>query len=210
MDNMTKYHWYDGIFYDKLIAPNQTKMFLQIKELIKPGLNVLDVGCGTGYLEFLLADKCKSIIGIDLSERNIERANKKLQNNPISNITFLHTNVEYLKNHIDIKFDYTILTYVIHEISEKERFELLQNIRDISENIIIGDYFVPQPMGFWKILNEIVEFAAGKEHYRNFKSFLENGGIKPLAQKVGLQIINEIRDEQFKNYIVVFKNRNKI
>lgn len=62
-----KYHWYDGWFYDTFIAPNQDKLFSQIKELIESDSTIIDIGCGTGRLEFTLADKCKSVLGIDLS-----------------------------------------------------------------------------------------------------------------------------------------------
>jgi hypothetical protein len=43
-----KTHWYDGWFYDLLIAPNQDKLFQQIKNIIEPNKNIIDVGCGTG------------------------------------------------------------------------------------------------------------------------------------------------------------------
>src|SRR5450759_5985558 len=68
---INKYHWYDGWFYDIVIAPNQDKLFGQIKNLIEPNSKIIDIGCGTGRLEFALADKCESVLGIDLSERNI-------------------------------------------------------------------------------------------------------------------------------------------
>ena len=31
-----KDHWYDGWFYDNFIAPNQDRLFGQIKNLIEP------------------------------------------------------------------------------------------------------------------------------------------------------------------------------
>ena len=46
----------------------------------------------------------------------------------------------------------------------------------IADKIIIGDYLVPTNKGFWGMLNEVVEFAAGNEHYTNFKDFVKNDG----------------------------------
>ena len=83
-----KYHWYDGWFYDVVIAPNQDKLFEQVKNLIEPGSRVIDIGCGTGRLEFAIAGKCQFVLGIDLSEKNIDRANLRLIQNPNDKISF--------------------------------------------------------------------------------------------------------------------------
>jgi predicted RNA methylase len=45
-----KKHWYDGWFYDVIIAPNQDNLFGQIKNLIAEGSSIIDIGCGTGVL----------------------------------------------------------------------------------------------------------------------------------------------------------------
>ena len=86
-------HWYDGWFYDRLIAPNQDRLFGQIKNLIKEQSNIIDVGCGTGRLAFTLADNCKSVLGIDLSSRNINRAQLKLRQQPNNKISFQHRSI---------------------------------------------------------------------------------------------------------------------
>lgn len=56
-----KDHWYDGWFYDKIIAPNQDRIFGEIKNIIQPNSKVIDVGCGTGRLSFLLLIKLKKL-----------------------------------------------------------------------------------------------------------------------------------------------------
>ncbi|MCG6959341.1 class I SAM-dependent methyltransferase, partial [bacterium BMS3Abin03] len=183
-----KKHWYDGLFYDKLIAPNQDRLFTLIKKLIEPQSKLIDVGCGTGRFSFTVSDKCESVLGIDLSERNINRANLLLLKNPQSNLSFKHTSVNELISNGEQHFDYAVLTYVIHEVNPEERILLLKEISKIADKIIIGDYLVPQPKGFWKLLNEAVEFAAGSEHYRNYKNFVSDGGITGIAGTAGLKI----------------------
>jgi SAM-dependent methyltransferase len=198
-----KHHWYDGLFYDKLIAPNQDRMFRKIKELVEPDSEILDVGCGTGRLEFFLSDKCKKITGIDLSEKNINIAEKKLKKSNRDNIYFKHKGFDnFIKNN-SLNFDYVIVTYVIHELPYKERLSLLRGISGISKKIIVGDYLVPSPKGLWKVLNEVVEFAAGKDHYTNFKSFVRHNGIAGLLEESGLKIHQEIKNEQSTSHITV-------
>jgi SAM-dependent methyltransferase len=198
-----KHHWYDGLFYDKLIAPNQDGMFRKIKNLIEPDSEVLDIGCGTGRLEFFLSDKCKKIIGIDLSEKNIVQAEKKLKNSNRENIYFKHIGFKNFFKDISLNFDYVITTYVVHELPYEERLSLLKGSSEISKKIIVGDYLVPGPKGMWKILNEVVEFAAGKDHYNNFKSFIKHDGIAGLLNESGLKIHQEIKNRPLTSHIAV-------
>jgi SAM-dependent methyltransferase len=198
-----KNHWYDGWFYDKLIAPNQDQLFGQIRNLVDADSLIIDVGCGTGRLAFSLANKCKSVLGIDLSKRNIDRANLTLHQNPDSKISFENSDIKEIINKGQMHFDYAVLTYVIHEVNEEERINLLNEISQIADKIIIGDYLVPKPKGFRSYLSEIIEFIAGAEHYINYKSYVANGGIKSLANKAEFKIINEISNHPLTNHIVI-------
>lgn len=200
-----KNHWYDGAFYDIMVAPNQTKLFEQIKQLIAEQSSVIDVGCGTGYLPFVLADKCKSVTGIDLSKRNIDKANKNLKLSGLKSIRFVHTPLEQLDPKGLVRFDYATITYVIHEIDEHERLPLLESMFRVADTVIIGDYLTPQPRSYSGFITEIVEFIAGRSHYRNFKNFQRNGGLNELITKGNFELITEINNET--NRIVVLKKK---
>lgn len=200
-----KDHWYDGWLYDNLIAPNQDRMFAEIKKIIKPNSRILDVGCGTGRFSFNLADNAESIIGIDLSKRNIESANKKLSKHPNKKLSFKHTTIsDLLKN--NFHFDYAVMTYVIHEVNPEERVDLISKMSLIADKIIIGDYMVPAKKGFWNVLNEIVEFLAGNQHYRNYKHFNKNNGLKGLVKEASLKIVNQINNKPATSQILVLTN----
>jgi len=197
-----KNHWYDGWFYDNLIAPNQDRMFGEIKNLIEPNSSVVDVGCGTGRFSFSIADRTNMVVGVDLSSKNITTANQTLQRYPNNKISFLHTNLAnlVLQNH---HFDYAVMTYVIHEVNSEDRIPLMNEMVKIADKIIIGDYLVPTSKGFWNILNDIVEFLAGKEHFSNFKNFVTNKGLHGLAEKTELKIIQEIKNKPKTSQILV-------
>lgn len=198
----SKNHWYDGWFYDVFIAPNQDRLFSLIKNIIEPNSSVLDVGCGTGRFPFTIADKSKSVLGIDLSMRNIEKAKSNLAKNPNEKISFVHSTISDLISQ-NLHFDYAVMTYVIHEVNEEERVKLLKDISNVADKIIIGDYLVPKPKGFWSLLNEVVEFAAGSEHYRNYKNYVRNGGLQDLANKAGLKIVKGIKNKPSTSHLVV-------
>jgi len=185
-----KYHWYDGWFYDRIIAPHQDNLFEQIKNFIDPQSTIIDVGCGTGRLAFTVAGKAKAVFGIDLSKRNIDRANLSLLQHPDLKISFQHNNLSDIISNRNVHFNFAILTYVIHEINAEERVNLLVDLAQVSDKIIVGDYLVPRPKGFGSYFSEAIEFIAGRVHYRNFKSYVADGGICYLSYKAGLKIIN--------------------
>jgi ubiquinone/menaquinone biosynthesis C-methylase UbiE len=54
--------------------------------------NVLDVGCGTGNLTYLLSFKAANIVGVDFSSKSIEIAKKVFGNK--DNIKFIHSSIE--------------------------------------------------------------------------------------------------------------------
>jgi hypothetical protein len=100
-------------------------------------------------------------------------------------------------------FDYAVMTFVIHEIDEAERITLLEEMATVADKIIIGEYLVPRPVNFKGRQSQLIEFLAGSEHYRNFKSFVATGGIPYLAKNAGLVIEKEIINEQTANHIAV-------
>jgi len=200
-----KHHWYDGWFYDRLIAPNQDDLFVQIKNLLEPEKDLIDIGCGTGRLAFVLKDKCKSVLGLDLSKSNINRANISLKEKPCENIIFQHKSLDDIVKEGRLHFDYAVLTYVIHEVDELERIDLLKTTAQIADKIIIGDYLVPRPSGFKGLLSESIEYIAGTDHYRNFKTYVANGGIYHLVSETGLKIRHEIKSLPTARHIVILE-----
>lgn len=187
----SKFHWYDGNFYDKLIAPNQDLTFTIMRAMMKDNSSVIDIGTGTGRFVFQGADKFKNIVGIDLSSRNIQFANNKLQNTKLDNISFLHSDANQLSTHFKNKFDYATTSYVIHEMPFDNRLSVLKSLKNISNEIIIGDYRVPQPKNKRGISNRIAEFLAGKDHFSNYLNFSRHNGLYGLIELLNMEIIQE-------------------
>lgn len=86
------------------------------------------------------------------------------------NISVFHTGIEKYLSKNDMKYDYAVLSYIIHEIDEDKRNDILINLSSAADKIILVDYLYPRPGNGWSMLNEVVEFAAGYDHYSNFKS----------------------------------------
>ncbi len=191
MTNVTdKRHWYDGWIYDRVLAPNQEVPFNKISELVKEGSEIIDIGCGTGRLDFRLAGKCNSILAIDLSKKNIMTAHETARLKNITNIEFLHSDLETVIKTRKQHFNYSILSYILHEVSRMERIKILRSAAAISDNIIVSDH-KPDTTFMAGLIREVLEFGAGRDHYRNYRSYINDGGIRPLAEKCNLKIIHE-------------------
>ena len=197
-----KNHWYDGWFYDRFIAPNMDTLFGEIKNLIDENSSVIDAGCGTGRLVLQLADKCKSVTGVDLSGRNIYKAKRNLEKFNSGNIKIIHGDVAEIK---ESRFDFSTMTFVIHEMAPSERIKVLRKLGEISDKIIIGDYITPQPVNLIGKMNVVIEFLAGRDHYNNYRHFISDGGIKSLAEQAGLKILDTINDKPVSAQIMVLE-----
>lgn len=205
-----KNHWYDGLFYDIFIAPNQDKSFRLVKNIIDENSTVIDAGCGTGRFAFSVEDKVNKVDGVDLSERNIKVAKNKLTKSNSPKIKFYHSDIYHFFENGEKHYDYAVMSYVIHEIDENLRNDILKTLSENADKVILIDYLHPRPNNYWSWLNEAVEFVAGKEHYTNFKSYLKHGGIKGLAEQNGLKIIKEIKNVPSTSHIVVLQKEKGV
>jgi len=76
---------------------------------------VLDSGCGSGRNALYLALKGYSVVGIDISETAIKRANQKAIEKGIKNVEFLCENVVNLSGHDD-EFDTVVDIGLFHSL----------------------------------------------------------------------------------------------
>lgn len=200
-----KRHWYDGKIYETFIAPHQDDLYKLIKNIIPPNSKVLDVGCGTGRMDFLLAQESAKVIGIDLSSKNIKTAKEKLQKKNLDNIEFIHGSILDIKKFTDEPFDIAIITYVLHEMDPEERIRTLRLLKTAAQMIIIADYIVPVPKDLSGLSAKTIKFLAGKNHFTNYRNFVKNGGLQTLAADAGLQIKETLKAHTETRQIIVIE-----
>lgn len=66
---INKNHFYCGLFYNFFIAPNQDRLIYLIKKNIESNSSVIDVGFGTGWFSFPVANKVSKVVRVDLSKK---------------------------------------------------------------------------------------------------------------------------------------------
>lgn len=100
-----------SIFLANLVCQAVEKQidFLSDKE-------ILDFGGGTGLLTLPLAKQAKSVTLVDISEKMLEQARLKAEQQEIKNIQFLEQDL--LENPLEKEFDLIVVSRVLHHMPD--------------------------------------------------------------------------------------------
>lgn len=85
---------------------------------------VLDLGCGTGRYSLRIAKFAEEVVGVDISEKSVDFANKIAIENNISN--FKGIVFDYSKPIQENYFDYILMVNVVHHINDID--SILENV----------------------------------------------------------------------------------
>ncbi len=134
---------YGGYKYDGRWQKVATNMINEYE--IKPGMKILDIGCGKGFLlkDFKISCSGTKVFGIDISEYAIQNAEKEIINDcVIGNATSL----PYPDNYFDLvisintlhnlyNFDLDQGLQEISRVSKKHSFICVESYRNESEKV---------------------------------------------------------------------------
>lgn len=105
-------------YSDLLKSKFQKYRVAKVNELYSPNKTerVLDLGCALGTFCFALAPQCKEIIGVDYSQKAIDIARKLLVNYPYSNIRFICSDAQFIKELTPETFDVIICADLLEHL----------------------------------------------------------------------------------------------
>jgi len=171
----------------------------QMMDLIEPNSNVIEFGCGNGDLLFKLSPQIKSGLGIDKSKTLIDYATNQKKKKDISNVDFL---CEELGDHYKPSgtYDFSIASLFFHVIPMSESVYLLNNMKEISNNILICAFSHPETLQqkFLLWLDQRVS-----SHYRNFTAYQKYGYLEGILAET--QCSNIVTYDTFIPFIKIFK-----
>jgi len=168
---------------------------------------ILDLCCGTGDQLKKLSDAgFNHLTGVDLSTEMLKVARK---GNKIANI--LESDVQHT-GLPDASFDIIIISFAVHEKPARIQKNMLAEAKRLlapEGQLILVDFSLDdQAKMISKIAAGMIERLAGKEHYRNFKAYVNKGGMVPVIQS-RFKIQKQIRYAQgvVSIWIVTVKER---
>lgn len=142
---------------------HQFRKALQIAEKymdLSTWTHVLDVGCGTGALCSVMAERGYTVTGIDISEKMLEVGKRKKEN---EGIRFLLGSVLDGLPFPQKSYDVAIASYVAHGFVQSERKFMYQEMKRVSTRWVIIHDFSRRRSGIVDLIER-----AERSDYRNF------------------------------------------
>ena len=171
----------------RVIDPIMRGLRIQTPEFagMKAGDRALDVCCGTGSQAFHYARMGIVAAGIDLDPRMIEVAEKNRRKQGLSNVSFQMASALDLPFEDD-SFDYASISMSLHEKEMVDRDRIISEMKRVVKeegSLVFIDYEVPFPRIPSSYLSKALEQIAGRNHWRCFKDYTEQGGLDGLLRK---------------------------
>jgi len=107
-----------------------------------PNASVLDLATGTGAQAAAFAQRCRSVVGLDLSEAMLRVARRK---HPSANLRFVHGDAAALPFD-DASFDVTCISFALHEMPATIGDAALREMVRVTKpggTIVVADYALP-------------------------------------------------------------------
>ena len=165
---------YELLFIHNLVTP----YYLRNQKVIETeGKVILDAGCGSGYKALVLAEANPGakIVGIDISEKSVELARKRLQYHGFDNAEFHVLPVEQLPS-LGLEFDYINCDEVLYLLPD----------------IVVGLQAMKSVLKLDGIIRTNLHSSLGRHHYfRAQEVFKMMGLMSDNPGEMEIEIVRE-------------------
>lgn len=160
-------------WHERDLRPLRKRLSLTVLEGYQWG-RILDMGCGKGMLTHLLKKANNRVVGVDSSETAISMARASFPD-----IDFRCLAMEQVST-IGELFD---LAVVMGSFAYVESWPaVLQQLPDVAEWVYIAEYIPPDPIGFVKSIDQLVE-EVGRNYTIQTRLILDDEHCLLLARR---------------------------
>lgn len=176
------------MLYQLFIDPLISGLRKSIVGRVGPEESIIDIACGTGALTLAMARKARHVTGIDLSEDMIVTARRQAEKSGMANVTIELRDASNLSCYTDNEFDLAVASMAMHQFESGLAVKILAEMGRIARRVIIADYNFSMRRNISSALAWSIEYMAAGDHYRNFRIYIQNGGMPWLAGMAGIRI----------------------
>ncbi len=204
-NNPLRRFYLGGLLYDWILEPSLGNIKKKVAQFVSRYdlYPVIDICCGSGVQCNRLIENL-GVFGLDLDDRMIHYASSKYPRIP-----FLCADAASIPVK-DSSVKGAILSYAIHDKSPEMRTRILQEVKRILYpvgKVLFVDFECP-----WNRISRMaslyiygIERMAGKDHFRNGRRFLSDGGLRFFLEQNGLEEIERYNVDLAHTGIVVAK-----
>lgn len=177
--------------YDRIFEPLNSGLRGLGTRMLPPhqGMNVLDVGCGTGIHLSLYQKIGCNLFGIDTSLSMLDIARKRLGGN-----ADIRLGDAARMPYDDKTFDLILCMLVLHEMEQSTRMDVISEMKRTLKSdghILLIDFHAgpARPLKGWltKSFIYISELAAGRRNFRNYRHFISIRGLPSIIAEAQLK-----------------------
>jgi ubiquinone/menaquinone biosynthesis C-methylase UbiE len=181
--------------YDRFVEPANRGVRRYVFRLFPPesGKRVLEVGCGTGTNLMFYRQKENVLCGLDLSPAMLKQAKAKLED-----VAFLQQGDALHMPYRDETFDVVLAMLTLHEMPLEIRDGVIAEMVRVTKKggrLLLTDYRSGNlrfPRGWlYRLVILFFEIAAGRAHFKNYRTFLRRKGLPELLRKHPLTLERE-------------------
>lgn len=151
--------------------------------------HVLDIGCGSGILSCYLAQRNKSVIGIDGSAEMLKICEKRKQDASLKNVSFLTRNIADLGDVINEKADLIVCSSVLEYLDDLDgSLKLITSFLKDDGVFILS---MPNRQSLYRKLEPVMFKLTGRPKYYRFVQNV--GTVKEIDAKLsanGLTVLD--------------------
>jgi 2-polyprenyl-3-methyl-5-hydroxy-6-metoxy-1,4-benzoquinol methylase len=202
-------YWSENPRLFGIVMEQSTGYFAQSlarKSILKPGLRILDFGCGPGYLTKHLTETCNSYVGVDISENYIQTCKALFKNKPNYQFACLYpqedTSGLATANLVAHSFDLIIINSVIQYFSSKKMvLELLENCKKLltpNGTILLADV-VTHDKGLYKDALAVLKHSISNGYFFAFMLFMYQARVSRYNETRKKQPLLSLSAEEVRN-----------